>query len=623
MSNMNFTHNASYTEEPLPTMSSTMGAVLEGYIPAYSMISRIFSSYFHIDITSIVSIYILLSTLAATLRLRIDGVFEGLLRHCVSRVEIRMDDEMYNYLMYWVSRQNFSARTTRFVAGTSTRSHMVWDDEESSDEDSDDDDVDESDGLQDFNSYWDRRIDMDKNKPLRITPADGDHWFWYKKHLIAFERRRDDKKNNSWIAQPEKLYLKCFGRNPAILKDLLQETQRTYAERDGNKTIIYRGQRNPGETNHNWVRCMARPPRPLSSVVLDEKQKEAFLADVKEYLHPSTRRWYSNRGIPYRRGYMFHGPPGTGKSSLCFAAAGSLRLRIYLVSLNSKTLTEDSLARLFQSLPRRCIVLLEDVDAAGLTETRAKNDSKDEDENIQKSRDKKERGRQDDNNTSNQGISLSGLLNIIDGVASSEGRILVMTTNHIEKLDAALLRPGRIDMTISFGYSDRTTIMDLFRAIYAPLEGDFRTPPPSQKAGSGLLSCSSSSSPLLSSSASSSRPTSSAGSSSLLSTSNSHTHTTNKASDAPKGFIHTLSSSFADSIPANEFTPAEIQGYLLRHKRDPEEAIAGAQDWARDIRAEKKAKKAAAAAATAEDKQTREDNYETSIETGGFSFSPF
>ena len=62
----------------------------------------------------------------------------------------------------------------------------------------------------------------------------------------------------------------------------------------------------------------------------------------------------------------------------------------------------------------------------------------------------------------------------IDGVTASEGRILVMTTNHAEKLDPALLRPGRVDMTITFGYAARDDIEELFRAIYSMLEGDVR-----------------------------------------------------------------------------------------------------------------------------------------------------
>src|SRR6201999_2552221 len=115
-------------------------------------------------------------------------------------------------------------------------------------------------------------------------------------------------------------------------------------------------------------------------------------------------------------------------------------------------LTEDGLEALFHNLPRRCVVLLEDIDTAGITEKREREES-DQEKLIDKAT----------NGTAGataipKGISLSALLNVIDGVASSEGRILVMTTNHIEKLDSALLRPGRVDMTIGFGNADTATI---------------------------------------------------------------------------------------------------------------------------------------------------------------------
>src|SRR4051812_35552483 len=105
----------------------------------------------------------------------------------------------------------------------------------------------------------------------------------------------------------------------------------------------------------------------MSTVVLDENQKIAVLADMNEYLHPATPRWYANRGIPLRRGYLFHGPPGTGKTSLSFALAGVFGLDIHVISLLDPSLTEEDLSALFNSLPRRCVVLLEDIDTAGLS----------------------------------------------------------------------------------------------------------------------------------------------------------------------------------------------------------------------------------------------------------------
>jgi chaperone BCS1 len=324
-------------------------------------------------------------------------------------------------------------------------------------------------------------------------------------------------------------------------------------------------------------------------VVLDDVQKHAFIADIKEYLHPRTRRWYSNRGIPYRRGYMFYGPPGTGKSSLCFAAAGAMHLKIYLISLNSKTLNEEALASLFQSLPRRCIVLLEDVDAAGVANKRGEKSSDSTadrttktagDENLngddgdatQNEGSTEVHKPDNDTTTTNQGISLSALLNIIDGVASSEGRILVMTTNHIEKLDPALLRPGRVDLSIAFGYSDRETIMNLFMAIYAPLDCEMPKSSSSLPTQKGT-------------------PAASPRHSSSPSTSSATKLPTLSFDSYTKEEIAALAEKFADAIPAGEFTPAEIQGHLLLHKKNPMHAIEDAELWVEGIREKKRDRK--------------------------------
>lgn len=576
---------AQTSSTPLSTLP-----VLETFFPGFSIISIFFSKYLQLDISAYLSLVFILATVVATIRLRLETIVENFQSYFTSTIEVRMDDEIFNYLMYWVSRQGFSRKTTRAVASTKTRANSYYSDDDMSGDDTDDENDDEkefADASNDFDSYWSRRVNKDKIKPLRITPAEGIHWFRFRGYRIKLRREQLEKRNYGWGMPAEKLYVSCYGRNPEVLRQLLLEAQKMYVDRDGDKTIIYRAQRDSG-ADYDWTRCMARPPRPLSTVVLDDVQKHAFIADIKEYLHPRTRRRYSNRGIPYRRGYMFYGPPGTGKSSLCFAAAGAMHLKIYLISLNSKTLNEEALASLFQSLPRRCIVLLEDVDAAGVANKRgekstdstadrttkpAGDDNSNEDGDATQTEGSTEVHKPDTDTTTNQGISLSALLNIIDGVASSEGRILVMTTNHIEKLDPALLRPGRVDLSIAFGYSDRDTIKNLFMAIYAPLDCEMpksSSSPPSQK-GTPQPSPKHSPSPSISSSAI------------KLPTLSFDSHT--------KDEIAVMAERFADAIPAGEFTPAEIQGHLLLHKKNPMHAIEDAELWVQGIREKKRDRK--------------------------------
>jgi chaperone BCS1 len=302
--------------------------------------------------------------------------------------------------------------------------------------------------------------------PLYYTPRCGQSFCFFKGRFIAVNRYEDRIR--------DAIFLTCLGRDPQILKDLLQEAREQYFAKDDRKTVIYRAIRH--SRSFHWTRSMARVSRPLSTVVLDASQKNAIIDDIKEYLHPATRRYYETWGIPYRRGYLFHGPPGTGKASLSFALAGIFGLRIYVVSFNS-SLNEDALSSLFAYLPRRCIVLLEDIDIAGIPKRGKEKNIVADDSDAEDSAGNVDNGgtakgpvnqEKDLPGKTSSKVSLSALLNVIDGVASQEGRILLMTTNHIERLDDALIRPGRVDKTIKFGYATEETTALLFQAIFAP-----------------------------------------------------------------------------------------------------------------------------------------------------------
>ncbi|RAL04594.1 BCS1 and AAA domain-containing protein [Aspergillus ibericus CBS 121593] len=529
-------------------------AMLDVFIPGYSFISRFLISYLHIDVSQYIPYILTAIAFLASLQFVYIRSYEILSDYCVSTAEIRLEDEVYNYLMFWMAQHPATKRSTQFVASTKISSGARYYDSDDEADLGDEDEYDEDGNvISDFEDYWAKTVARDKFKRLRFTPAEGKHFFWFKGRLLTFTRAKEE--NNNTISYmryvPERLFISCLGRDPTILKELLAEAQRAWVARDGNSTLIYRGQKNGGYTD--WVRCMARHPRPLSTVVLDQAQKQAFIKDIKEYLHPRTRRWYSNRGIPYRRGYLLHGPPGTGKTSLCFAASGLLGLPLYLLNLSSKSLDEDDLMSLFQELPRRCIVLLEDVDCAGITSKRAANpeDSKNTDNkaapntNTPNGTDAKKPS--EETTTDNKGITLSGLLNVIDGVAASEGRILIMTTNHPEKLDAALLRPGRVDMSITFGYARTADVQELFSSIYSTLEGDLRSITPNGNAKdstrNGLKDLGDEKLPPI--------------------------------SDA----ILKLAEEFAARVPSGEFTAAEVQGYLLNYKSDPATAISDTAAW--------------------------------------------
>ncbi len=189
---------------------------------------------------------------------------------------------------------------------------------------------------------------------------------------------------------------------------------------------------------------MARDIRPISTVILDQKVKGDLLKDIKDFLDPRARTWYSNCGIPYRKGYLLYGPPRTRKSSLCLSVAKYFDLDIYILSLSS--IDDDCLRALFAELPQQCVILLEDIDAASPTRSQ---------DTAVKDSGQIETGSSHKQTKSTQGrVSLSALLNVIDSVASQEGMLLIITTSHIERQDDALIRPSRVDMKLEFRLAD-------------------------------------------------------------------------------------------------------------------------------------------------------------------------
>jgi mitochondrial chaperone BCS1 len=482
-----------------------------------------------------------------------DGSLQRLISHFTSTAEIRYNDELYNYIMYWVSKHAVSKEAAQFVAGTRTNSASVYLRVSAGITDEEDlHDYDEFvfDGASKMYRNWDNM------KAIRYTPAVGTRYFRYRGQWMAFTRSEEYRVLGE--QSREKVFLSCFGTKPHIIKELIQEAQIAYMERESNKTAIYRSYRPYRGTSDDieWYKCTSRHPRPLSTVVLDKAQKQSILDDMQEYLHPMTRRWYSNRGIPYRRGYLLYGPPGTGKTSLCMALAGALQLRIYVANLNSNNMTEDSLASLFRDLPRRCIVLLEDVDSAGIAIKR--------ENSIEIGKPTEQDAEHGDNARITKGISLSGLLNVIDGVASSEGRILIMTTNHIEKLDPALLRPGRVDLKIRFGYANACIATGIFLAIYSTVEADLsakksefngdwannnRSYDGSQKGESILVK------------------------NSVSGGFGRYDH--GKTEEELK----VMAEQFGAVGSSRKLTPAEIQGHLLKYKASPEDAVKELEAW--------------------------------------------
>ena len=378
-----------------------------------------------------------------------------------------------------------------------------------------------------------------QKQALSYVPEIGRYRFWWRCWPMIFERQKNmqeqiDSKGRlshvSSLAGNEAIVISCpsFFAGARPIQEFLDHVKTMPAKE--NTTTIYR----PETTNSTWDQGITRPSRNLNAVTLDAKVKDELVKDVETYLSPQTRKYYANRGIPWRRGFLFYGNPGTGKTSFSNALAGHLKLNIYMISLSNTTLTDAMLETLFEQLPSRCIVLLEDIDSAGIQRETMRQQI------LKSSRKRSKHAPQtyyDENGNPMTpemfvrrmgGVTLSGLLNVLDGIHSKEGHVTVMTSNSPDSLDPALIRPGRIDRKVLFGYASREVISKLFVHIFS-------------KAPEELL----------------------------------EGETAVKSDDD----VAALADEFANIVPADRLTPAEVQGFLLVHRESPAEAVAEAGAW--------------------------------------------
>lgn len=280
------------------------------------------------------------------------------------------------------------------------------------------------------------------NAHFALVAGPGRHFLRYRSAWIAVNRTREtkqfDKDGKPW----ETITLTTLYSQRHVFESMFKEAHELAVENTEGKTPIYIPRSVSWEPFGN-----PRQKRPLESVILDQGVKEKIVTDVQDFM--TSDKWYADRGIPYRRGYLLYGPPGTGKSSFIQALAGHLNYAIAILNLSEKGLTDDRLNHLLSIIPERTFVLLEDVDVAWANRRTPQSDG-----------------------YSGPSVTMSGLLNALDGVASAEERILFLTTNHVERLDEALVRPGRVDMTVRLGNATRHQIEQLWVRFYEDVDID-------------------------------------------------------------------------------------------------------------------------------------------------------
>ncbi|KAI9885929.1 MAG: hypothetical protein M1823_002255 [Watsoniomyces obsoletus] len=382
-----------------------------------------------------------LAGLGAALAIARRGIQQGaslLKRRLLVDVEIGRNDESYQWFLHWMSRYQraqleaptsghdrgvhvrtgyFGRLLRRFTPGLhhlSIQTHKI--------------------------SHPNGSLDT----RFSLIPGPGRHLMRYKNTFLAVDRNREAKTLDLQTGTPwETVTLTTLYSQRHVFEELFTEAHQLAMQLQEGKTVVMTS------WGTEW-RPFGQPrrKRPLESVILDRGVKEKIVDDVKDFLR--SGKWYFDRGIPYRRGYLLHGPPGSGKSSFIQALAGELNHNISLLNLSERGLTDDRLSHLLTNIPARTIVLLEDVDAA-FSHRRVQTDA---------------------HGYRGANVTFSGLLNALDGVASAEERLIFLTTNHVDRLDEALIRPGRVDMAVRLGDASRWQVEQLWDRFYGELDRD-------------------------------------------------------------------------------------------------------------------------------------------------------
>jgi mitochondrial chaperone BCS1 len=289
-----------------------------------------------------------------------------------------------------------------------------------------------------------RRVDLFVTEEMgqtvsRFSLAPGAHWLWWRGRLVRLVLKRVEEKsggssyhNATDSKRTESFVIQLLGRNPQTLNKFVAECQTSYRQEVSKRASVHFW----NNENSFWKERLTNF-RSLDTVYLPTNLKNSVVQDMAIFKEKAA--WYESLGIPYHRGYLFHGSPGTGKTALISGLASRFTSPVYFLKLNE--LSDAGLAMAVANVPADSFIVLEDVDCVA------------------------PKRRESLNTPQRLSVTLSGLLNVLDGLQSPVGAIYVLTTNDPGSLDSALIRPGRIDMKLDFDYDCTSCALDMGRKM--------------------------------------------------------------------------------------------------------------------------------------------------------------
>lgn len=272
-----------------------------------------------------------------------------------------------------------------------------------------------------------------------IREGFGMSWYIIFGKLVCVYKELDTSKNMLVL----RIHMRVFFANKEKFMKQLKESLNSATEIYENKISIL----------YDW-NSRKREKRPLASVYTNNNISTMLKNDIQSFI--DSKKMYMDNNILYKRNYLLYGKPGTGKSSLIFALASEFNYKIKIIDLKSVRRIPDILQQI--SNQEKIFYVFEDIDA--LSTTLMEREDKPESDRISE---KKESPRELVADSHSEGLDLSDILNVMDGLYTPEGAICFFTTNHIEKLDKAFLRDGRMDCKVEMNDLDNKTANQMIK----------------------------------------------------------------------------------------------------------------------------------------------------------------
>lgn len=302
-------------------------------------------------------------------------------------------------------------------------------------------------------------ISHEKRKNIKIiTLGDGDHIIPYKFKEDGSEHHINVKVsptfNGEVITDREAdiikyLTLTLDHQNPDVIRSFIEDAKKYVedmitslkSEKNCIKKYVY------DEKNADWVYLNTSRKRSFDTLFLDKDVKEDIVSFIKEFVDEDVKKQYAKFNIPYKCNIMLHGVPGSGKSSTIMAIASELGSDISTIHF-TKQMDDNMLMKAINGFVHEetRIIVMEDIDSIFVNRK--------------------------EHDTYKNSVTLSGLLNALDGASRIEGVIIVMTTNHIEAIDEAMLRAGRVDKMIEYKNATRYQVEQMLDFYFPMFGGD-------------------------------------------------------------------------------------------------------------------------------------------------------